>query len=105
MRRSTEGKADAMDDLRAALSVRIRAARESAGLTQAELATRARLANHASIARIEGGRVLPSLTVWVALCEALRVDPGPLLREVECAACQDAPPRGFSCLACGVSSR
>jgi DNA-binding XRE family transcriptional regulator len=95
----------ALEELRRVLGPKLRAQRESCGLTQAELAARVGFATHSTITRIEAGVALPSLVAWVAICEALRVDPGPLLRAANCASCLDAPPAGFSCLACGAYRR
>lgn len=91
----------ATEALRAYLAPRLRARREARGLTQQELADKAGI-GRAVVCNVEYGRALPSLTAWLALCIALDVDPGPLLREPKCATCGDAPPPGFACLTCDM---
>ncbi len=58
---------------------RLRELRESAGLTQQELAEKAALTKD-GVAQLESGRRSPSWETVVALCQALKVGPGDFLK-------------------------
>jgi transcriptional regulator with XRE-family HTH domain len=60
------------------LAIRIRAERERQGLTQAQLARRARL-SRVYVARLETRRQDPRISVVVRIAKALRVKVGRLL--------------------------
>lgn len=64
--------------LRASLGARLRTARLSARVTQAELAKVAGL-TRSSIANIETGRYTPSVPLLVVMALELQVDPGALI--------------------------
>jgi transcriptional regulator with XRE-family HTH domain len=57
-----------------ALGVAIRAARERAGLTQDEVASRVDL-HSMTYGGIERGRLLPSVSTLTRLCVLLKIDP------------------------------
>lgn len=62
-----------------ALSIELRKFREAAGLTQNELARKAKT-EQGTVSRIEGGKVaLLDLAIFERLCVALGVTPGDLL--------------------------
>ncbi len=60
------------------VKIRLREIRIGAGLTQVELAKRARM-DQADISRIEKGAKAISLDVLDRLCKALRCEPGDIL--------------------------
>jgi transcriptional regulator with XRE-family HTH domain len=66
-----------------ALGAAIRAARESAGLSQEEVASRVDLLPM-TYGGIERGRLLPSVSTLTRICVALKIDPDTLpdLRDV-----------------------
>ena len=66
-----------------ALGAAIREARESAGLTQEEVASRVEL-HPMTYGGIERGRLLPSVSTLSRICVALKIDPDKLpdLRDV-----------------------
>jgi transcriptional regulator with XRE-family HTH domain len=64
-----------------------------------------------TLSRIENARdghktVVISVDDLVALASAFEIGPEELLaeRRVECTACLDEPPRGFTCRACGAEA-
>ena len=60
----------------------LRAARESAGLTQEALAAKAKM-DRAYISEIERGKADPSVTSLIRLCQALGVRASTILARVE----------------------
>ncbi|MDY7228284.1 helix-turn-helix transcriptional regulator [Hyalangium rubrum] len=60
-----------------ALGVAIRAARESAGLTQEDVASRIDL-HPMTYGGIERGRLLPSVSTLTRICVLLKIDPDQL---------------------------
>ncbi len=66
-----------LDDM-TPVEIRLREIRIGAGLTQVELAKRARM-DQADISRIEKGAKAISLDVLDRLCRALKCDPGDIL--------------------------
>jgi transcriptional regulator with XRE-family HTH domain len=60
-----------------ALGAAIRAAREGAGLTQDEVASRIEL-HPMTYGGIERGRLLPSVSTLTRICVALKIDPDTL---------------------------
>lgn len=89
------------DDLLRSLGAKVVARRTAKQWRQEDLAAACGI-TRSSVANVEAGRQVPALPVYIALCKALEVDPGPLLREPKCSACADSPPRGFRCLTCGT---
>jgi len=87
--------------VRRMLAARLPEARRCAGLTQDEVAARTGI-GVAVLHKMENGRRLPSLTEYVAICRALSIDAGLLVREPDCRACGDDPPAGFTCNTCGT---
>ena len=65
------------------LAETIIAARTAQGLTQAELATRMKT-SQSYIARLESGRVLPSMRTWKRLAAATGTRPRVTLEPLEC---------------------
>ncbi len=82
---------------------RLRLHRDRCGMTQDELAARTGI-SRSQIANIEVGRGEPSMPVFIACVRALGVSADTLITEPDCAGCQDMPPPGFTCNACGLSS-
>ena len=60
------------------VEIRLREVRKSAGLTQAQLAKKAGMAQ-GEISRIESSATMISLDVLDRLCRALKCDPGDIL--------------------------
>ena len=60
--------------------------------------------SRSTLANLESGRREdPTVTELVAFALALRTTPGELLLAPTCPTCNDAPPAGFTCNACGSS--
>lgn len=68
-----------MDDWRGIVGGNVRRLRQTAGLTQEQLAFEARI-DLTYVGGIERGRRNPSLLVMVRIAEALKVDPNSLLQ-------------------------
>ena len=64
--------------VRKEFSSRLKAARLAAGMTQTEVARKSRV-NQVTVSAYESGRIDPSLSVLVSLCEILKVSPNELL--------------------------
>jgi transcriptional regulator with XRE-family HTH domain len=62
----------------ARLAANVRAAREAAGLSQAELAVRSGMVSPV-ISRLESGKHFPTLASFLRIAEALGVEPAQLL--------------------------
>lgn len=69
------------DELVTAVGSRIRSRRDALGLTQEELAARAGIHSE-TLSRVERGRMQPTLTLLLALAEALGATTSVLLGEV-----------------------
>ena len=69
------------ESLPAAFGQIVRAHRERAGLTQAELAVAANV-SESYIQRIEYGQRTPTITVFLQLAKALNVEPAEFLQEI-----------------------
>lgn len=63
----------------------LKAARNAAGLRQAELAAEADL-DTSYVSLLENNRKSPTLTVYFRLCEVLRVRPSVLMQQIEAGA-------------------
>ena len=90
-----------MADLPPAFSRRLRAEREARGWTQRELSRRAGLSASTPL-RAELGCDL-YLSAAVALAVALGVGMSALAGPFRCGRCDDFPPPGFTCRACGTN--
>lgn len=93
---------DIHDDILRSLGAKVVGRRTAKQWRQEDLAKVCGI-TRSSIANVEAGRQVPTLAVYVALCAALEMDPGPLLRVPNCTTCADAPPAGFRCLACDLA--
>lgn len=77
-----------------AIGKNARALRKAAGLTRDEMARRAKVSG-ATISNIESGRHIPSLTIAVALADALRVSLDDLAGRADFAICPECGGCGF----------
>lgn len=83
----------------AAFGRRLRAERESRGLTLRQLGAKAKV-DATTVLRTEQGRDV-RLSIAEALAGALGLPLAALLADLQCARCGGMPPAGFICSACG----
>ncbi len=82
---------------------RLKRRRNDLGLTGEALAKASGVGRN-TIANFEAGRTQLRIDAFFAIITVLRIEPDAFMGEIACKACNDVPPAGYRCTACGTSN-